>query len=122
MQVDQLQNYCLSKKGTTEEMPFDNEMLVFKVMGKMFMLLGLERWERGEPSINVKCNPQTAIELRAQFDGDVTSAWHMNKKHWNTIHLHKSMDDTTVFQWIDHSYDLVVAGLTKKLQAELKAL
>jgi predicted DNA-binding protein (MmcQ/YjbR family) len=122
MEVDQLREYCLFKKGTAEEIPFDNETLVFKVMGKMFMLLGLERWERGEPSINVKCDPQTAIELREQYDGAVTSAWHMNKKHWNTIFLHKSMDDLTVLKWIDHSYDLVTSGLTKKLQADLKTL
>ena len=122
MEVDQLQDYCLSKKGTTQDMPFDNETLVFKVMGKMFLLLGLERWERGEPSINVKCDPQKAIELREEYDGVVTGAWHMSKTHWNTIHMNQSMPDPTVFEWIDHSYDLVVAGMTKKLQAELKAL
>jgi len=122
MEIDQLQDYCLSKKGTTEAMPFDNETLVFKVMGKMFLLLGLERWERGEPSINVKCDPQKAIELREEFDGVVTGAWHMSKIHWNTIHLNKSMPDNEVFQWIDHSYELVISGMTKKLQAELKAL
>jgi len=122
VEVDQLQDYCLSKKGTTQDMPFDNETLVFKVMGKMFLLLGLERWERGEPSINVKCDPQKAIELREEYDGVVTGAWHMSKTHWNTIHMNQSMPDPTVFEWIDHSYDLVVAGMTKKLQAELKAL
>ena len=68
-------------------MPFDNDTLVFKVMGKMFMLLGLERWERGEPSINVKCDPQIAMELREQYDGVVTGAWHMSKTHWNTIYI-----------------------------------
>jgi predicted DNA-binding protein (MmcQ/YjbR family) len=122
VEVNQLQDYCLSKKGTTEEMPFDKDTLVFKVMGKMFMLLGLERWERGEPSINVKCDPQKAIELREKFDGTVTGAWHMSKTHWNTIYMNQSMQDKTVFQWIDHSYELVVAGMTKKLQANLKAL
>ncbi|KQC32636.1 MULTISPECIES: MmcQ/YjbR family DNA-binding protein [Nonlabens] len=122
MEIDQLQDYCLAKKGTTQEMPFDNETLVFKVMGKMFMLLGLERWERGEPSINVKCDPQKAIELREQYDGVVTSAWHMNKTHWNTIHLNQSMTDAEVLKWIDHSYALVVAGLTKKLQAQLNTI
>jgi len=122
VEIDQLQDYCLSKKGTEETMPFDNNTLVFKVMGKMFMLLGLERWERGEPSINVKCDPQKAMELREEFDGVVTGAWHMSKTHWNTIHLNQSMQDPDVFTWIDHSYDLVVAGMTKKLQAELKAL
>lgn len=122
MQVDQLRDYCLSKKGTTEEMPFDNETLVFKVMGKIFMLLGLERWERGEPSINVKCDPQKAIALREEYDGVVTGAWHMNKKHWNTIILDQSMDDATALEWIDHSYNLVVSGLTKKLQTDLKNL
>ncbi|WP_194850265.1 MmcQ/YjbR family DNA-binding protein [Nonlabens antarcticus] len=122
MEVDQLQEYCLANKGITEEMPFDNYTITFKVMGKIFMLLSLERWERGEPAVNVKCDPQKAIELREQYDGDVTSAWHMNKKHWNTIFLNKSVDDPTVFKWIDHSYELVVSGLTKKLQADLKSL
>lgn len=122
MVVDELQTYCLSKKGTTQEMPFDKDTLVFKVMGKMFMLLGLERWERGEPSINVKCDPQIAMELREKYDGVVTGAWHMSKTLWNTIYLNQTMDDTSVFEWIDHSYDLVVAGMTKKLQAELKNL
>jgi predicted DNA-binding protein (MmcQ/YjbR family) len=122
MEIDQLRDYCLSKKAVTESLPFDNETLVFKVMGKMFMLLGLERWERGEPSINVKCDPAIAIELREQYDGDVTGAWHMSKKHWNTIFVNRSMDDATVLEWIDHSYNLVISGLTKKLQAELKSL
>ncbi len=122
MQVEELQAYCLSKKGTAEEMPFDNDTLVFKVMGKMFLLLGLERWERGEPSINVKCDPQKAIELREEYDGTVTGAWHMSKTHWNTIHLNQSMDDGEIFKWIDHSYELVVSGLTKKVQAQLKDL
>jgi predicted DNA-binding protein (MmcQ/YjbR family) len=121
MELEQLRVYCLSKKGTAEEMPFDNETLVFKVMGKMFMLLVLESWERGEPSINVKCDPQTAIELREKYDGVVTGAWHMNKIHWNSIHLHQGMKDIEALQWIDHSYDLVVSGLTKKFQIELKA-
>lgn len=122
MQVEDLQQYCLAKKGTTEELPFDNNTLVFKVMGKMFMLLGIERWERGEPSINVKCDPQIAIELRVQFDGVVTGAYHMNKTHWNTIYLNQSMKNPEVIRWIDHSYELVVSGLTKKLQTELKEL
>lgn len=122
MEVDKLRDYCLSKKGTVEEMPFDNETLVFKVMGKMFMLLGLERWERGEPSINVKCDPKIAVELREKYDGVVTGAWHMSKTHWNTIRLHETMKDKEALEWIDHSYDLVVSGLTKKLQTELKAL
>ena len=100
-----------------ETFPFDDVTLVFKVMGKMFLLIGLERWERGESSINVKCDPQTAIELREKYDGVVTGAFHMNKKHWNTIYMNQSMADQEVFAWIDHSYDLVVSGLTKKLQA-----
>ena len=120
MQVDQLQDYCLSKKGTSQDMPFDNQTLVFKVMGKMFMLLNLQQWERGEPAINVKCDPDKALELRAQFDDVVIGAWHMNKKHWNTIKLNASMEDSQVLLWITHSYDLVAAGLSKKLQAELK--
>ena len=122
MDVDQLQQYCLDKKGTTAEFPFDEHTLVFKVMGKMFALIGLEKWEAGERFINLKCDPEYALELRDQFPDDITGAYHMSKTHWNTIHLNQSMDDAAVMQWIDHSYDLVIAGMTKKLQAALKAL
>ncbi len=121
MEIEQLRHCCLSKKSTQETMPFDNHTLVFKVMGKMFALTSLAGWDGDEPVNNLKCNPQRAIELRQQYDGDVVGAWHMNKKHWNGIHINNSVRDTMIFQWIDDSYDLVVSSLTKKLQAQLKS-
>lgn len=122
MYIDQIQDYCLAKKGVTVSFPFDVNTLVFKVMGKMFCLAGLERFERGEPSINLKCDPQIAMDLREQYDGVVTGAYHMSKIHWNTIHLNKSMPTNEVLQWIDHSYDLVASKLTRADKEALKNL
>lgn len=122
MQIDELRDYCMSKKGVTEEFPFDAVTLVFKVMGKMFCLAGLERWERGEPAINVKCDPETAIELREQYDGTVIGGYHSNKKHWNTIFTDKDMHTQELKKWIDHSYDLVAAKLTRAQKEALKDL
>ncbi|MGJ8683571.1 MAG: MmcQ/YjbR family DNA-binding protein [Nonlabens sp.] len=122
MHIDELRDYCLSKKAVTEEFPFDEVTLVFKVMGKMFCLAGLERWERGEPSVNLKCDPQTALELREQYDGTVIGGFHSNKKHWNTIFTDRDMDTQELKKWIDHSYDLVVAKLTRAQKEDLKNL
>lgn len=122
MQIDELRDYCMNKKGVTEEFPFDAVTLVFKVMGKMFCLAGLERWERGEPAINVKCDPETAIELREQYDGTVIGGYHSNKKHWNTIFTDKDMHTQELKKWIDHSYDLVAAKLTRAQKEALKDL
>ncbi|WP_405369999.1 MmcQ/YjbR family DNA-binding protein [Nonlabens sp. Asnod2-A12] len=120
MEIDQLRDYCLSKKGATEEFPFDEVTLVFKVMNKMFCLVGLEKWERGEKTINLKCDPDKAIELREQYDGTVIGGFHSNKKHWNTIYTDRDMPREELQQWIDHSYDLVVAKLTRKDKELLK--
>ena len=121
MYVDQLREYCIQKKGVTEEFPFDDVTLVFKVMGKMFALVGLQRWERGEAQINLKCNPERAEELREEYES-VNAGYHMNKKHWNTVTLNNDVSDTFAFELIDYSYNLVVKGLTKTLKEELKAL
>lgn len=122
MQIDQFREFCLSKKGVTEHFPFDEVTLVFKVMNKMFALAGLERWERGEFDINLKCNPEKAIELREEFEG-VNPGFHMSKKHWNTVTLNTSdVSDALAIELINHSYDLVVSGLTKKVQKELEDL
>lgn len=118
MNVEELRHYCLSKKGVTESFPFDAETLVFKVMGKMFCLVALERLP---PQCNLKCDPQRATELRETHDGNIIPGYHMSKKHWNTILL-DNVPPSLVLQLIDHSYDLVVSGLTKKLQKELKDL
>ena len=122
MHIEQLRDFCMAKKGVTEHFPFDDVTLVFKVMNKMFLLTGLNNWERGEEKMNVKCNPQKALELREVYEG-IYPGFHMNKKHWNTVLINNSdVSDDIVKELINHSYDLVVAGLTKKLQKELKLL
>jgi predicted DNA-binding protein (MmcQ/YjbR family) len=120
MNIEEFRYYCLSKKGVTEHFPFDNVTLVFKVMGKIFALTGLDAWEQGEQKINLKCDPDTAEELRAAYEG-IIAGWHSNKRHWNTVTLNASdVSKDLGKQLINHSYDLVVNGLTKKLKAELK--
>ncbi len=122
MYIDELRDFCLSKKGVTEQFPFDDVTLVFKVMGKIFALVGLDQWEKGEQKINLKCEPKKAIELRASNKG-VYPGYHMNKTHWNTVVLNKSyVSDDFAKELINHSYEMVVIGLSKKLQAELKRL
>lgn len=121
MHIEEFRDYCLAKKGVTEHFPFDEVTLVFKVMGKMFALAGLDRWERGETTINLKCDPERALELRATYEG-VNPGFHMNKKHWNTVTINSDVSDALGFELIDHSYELIVKGLTKKLKEELKAL
>jgi predicted DNA-binding protein (MmcQ/YjbR family) len=120
MDIEEFRDFCLSKKGVTEQFPFDTVTLVFKVMGKIFALTGLDAWEKGEQKINLKCDPDKAEELRAAYEG-IIAGWHSNKRHWNTVTLNSSdVSNDLVKQLINHSYDSVVRGLTKKLQAELK--
>jgi len=117
MNIEEFREYCLAKKGVTEAFPFDEHTLVFKVMGKMFALCGLER----VPSqVNLKCDPERAIELREIHDG-VIAGWHMSKVHWNTVFL-ESIAPKLTKELIDHSYDLVVAKFTKKLKLEYDSL
>ena len=115
MHIEELRNYCLSKKGATEAFPFDETTLVFKVLGKMFALTDTE----GEFSINLKCDPKNAIELREHYPS-VRPGYHMSKKHWNTISPAELMDDSLIFSWVDDSYDLVVSKLTKAQKEQLK--
>lgn len=120
MNIQQFYDYCLSKKGVTEHFPFDEDTLVFKVGGKMFALSSLSQWEKGEPSINLKCEPERALELRAQYDG-INPGYHMSKVHWNTVTVNSDVEPKLLKELIDHSYDLVLKSLTKKLQAEILA-
>lgn len=109
MNIEELRNYCLAKIGVTEEMPFGPETLVFKIGGKVFLLVGID----GKPlQFNVKCDPEKAIALREEFTC-VKPGYHMNKKHWNTIVLDGSVELKKVHEWIDDSYFLVAKGLTK---------
>ncbi|MDB9777425.1 MmcQ/YjbR family DNA-binding protein [Polaribacter sp.] len=120
MHIEQLRNFCIAKKGVTEHFPFDAVTLVFKVKGKMFLLTGLDSWENGDQKINLKCDPEKAIELRESYQ-DITAGWHMSKKHWNTVALNTgNISDDFVVELINHSYELVVKGLTKKMQQELE--
>lgn len=117
MNIEEFRNYCLSKKGVTESFPFDEQTLVFKVMGKMFALSGLEH----QPAkANLKCDPERSVQLRSEHDGLINPGYHMSKLHWNTVELEMNLPKILVLDLIDHSYDLVVKGLTKKLKEELK--
>ncbi len=118
MNIEDFREYCITKKGAAEDFPFDSGTLVFKVMGKMFALAPLERMPL---KVNLKCNPERAIDLRETYDGDITPGYHMSKNHWNTLML-ENLAPELVKELIDHSYDLVVSGLTKKLRAQLDAL
>lgn len=117
MNIEELREYCLNKKGVEETLPFGPETLVYKVMGKMFLLAGLEY----QPiQFNVKCDPDKALELREQFSC-VLPGYHMSKKHWNTIVDDGSVNSKQLRQWIDDSYNLVVDSLSKKLKTELES-
>ncbi len=113
MNVEDVRNYCLSKQDVTEGFPFDDTTLVFKVKGKMFALLSLN-----QNRLNVKCNPEKAVELREHYQS-VVPAFHMNKKHWNTVMLNGDAGSGTIKKWIDDSYVLVVKKLDKKNRERL---
>ncbi len=115
MDIEKFRAYCLAKKGVTENFPFDDTTLVMKVLDKMFALGNLD----GDLNINLKCNPEKAVELREQYPA-VKPGYHMNKKHWNTIEVDGSIATVTIEQWIDDSYNLVVSKMTKKQREMLK--
>lgn len=114
MDLDCFYTYCLSKKAATEDLPFDQDTLVFKVGGKIFAFASLKEWESGSASVSLKCNPDYAVELRATFEA-VTPGYHLNKKHWNSVFFNKDLSDGEILKLIDHSYELVLASLPKKL-------
>ncbi len=118
MNIEVFRDYCLAKKGVTEEFPFDETTLVFKVMGKMFALTGLDRIPF---SVNLKCDPDRALELR-EYHPEITPGYHMSKKHWNTVNFSDGLATNMLYELVDHSYDLVVSKLTKKLKQELENL
>jgi predicted DNA-binding protein (MmcQ/YjbR family) len=112
--LEAIREYCLKKKGVTETFPFNEETLVLKVMNKMFLLTDIYKTE----SINVKCDPELAVELRETYE-EVTPGFHMHKKDWNTVDITGSLPPKKIYEWIDHSYDEVVKGLKKKDREEL---
>ncbi len=115
MNVEEYRLFCLQKKGVTEEFPFDNKTLVFKVCGKIFALTNIDTFE----SLNLKCDPEKAIADREKYKS-VIPGYHMNKKHWNTIFIDGSIIDQTLYQWIEDSYLLVIDGLSKTDKNKLK--
>lgn len=113
MFLDDLRSHCIQKPGASEGLPFDEKTLVFKVFGKMFALMDVEIFD----SVNLKCDPEWAIELRERFQA-VRPGFHMNNKHWNTVTLTDDINDKFLLELVDHSYHLVYAGLSKKIRDE----
>ena len=116
MNVEEIRAYCIDKKGVTESFPFDNDTLVFKVLDKIFLLISLER----QPlRINVKCDPEKAIELREFYSDNILPGYHMNKLHWNTVIINQELINTLIKKFIDDSYHLVLKSLPKAKQLRL---
>ncbi len=118
MQLDQFYEFCLNLKGTTEYFPFDEDTLAFKVGDKIYALSSLSEWENGNPKVNLKCDPERAIELREAHSG-IEPGFHMNKKHWNTVKIKEDIPLDLFKELIQHSYDLVFNSLSKKVQTEI---
>lgn len=114
MNIEDYRNYCLAKSEVTESFPFNETVLVFKVMGKMFALIDVEEYA----FMNLKCDPEKSIELRELYTG-ITGAYHFNKKHWNSVSTDGAVPDNLMYELIDHSYDLVVDKLPKNLRDKL---
>ena len=111
MDIVEFREYCLSKKGVTEEFPFDKVTLVFKVLGKMFALTGLDNTDMFK--ISLKCDPELAVELREKHDC-IEGAYHFNKKYWNSLRIDGSLSTDEIKKQIDHSYDEVIKKMTKR--------
>ena len=118
MNIEEFVEYCLSKPGVEETTPFGPDTLVMKVLNKMFAACGLDQEEL---TVNLKCDPQRALELRENYH-QIIPGWHMNKKHWNTVEFETGLSANFLKELIDHSYDLVVSGMTKKQRTELDQL
>jgi predicted DNA-binding protein (MmcQ/YjbR family) len=116
MDIEHFMRFCAAKKGVTEEFPFGEETLVYKVMGKIFALTNVDAFE----SFNLKVDPEQGVILQEEYMA-VRPGYHMNKKHWITVVLDGTVSDRLLKEWIDNSYNLVVSGLTKKQQAALKS-
>jgi predicted DNA-binding protein (MmcQ/YjbR family) len=114
MNTEEYRDYCLSFRSTSESFPFNDTVLVFKVLDKIFSLTDIRSYN----GVNVKCNPEKAIELREEYFG-VTPAFHMNKRHWNTISVDGSISDKLIKEWIKDSYYIVVSTMPKKKQTEI---
>ena len=115
MNIEELRDFCLSLKETEEKMPFGDQVLVFYVKGKIFCLTDINEFE----FINLKCNPETAIEMRERYT-EVTPGYHMNKKHWNSLNINGNIPTQLIKAWIINSYQLVIKTLPRKIQKELE--
>ena len=118
MHIEQFRDFCLSKKGVTESFPFDENVLVFKVLNKIFALTSLSS---PEFTVNLKCDPEKAISLRDEYEC-ITPGFHMNKKHWNSVNVDSLLDDSLFLELVNHSYDLVIKGMTKKDREIMKLM
>ncbi len=114
MDITSFREYCLGKPGATEDTPFDEDTLCFKVGGKIFAIIDILKFE----SVNLKCDPELALELRERYEG-VIPGYHMNKKHWNTVSFDGSIPDSLIKEWVDHSFDLVWNSLSKSTRDNL---
>ena len=114
MNIEEIRDYCLAKPGVTEDMPFGEDTLVFRVGEKLFLLTSLSQGDR----FNVKCDPEHAIELREQHN-EVQPGYHMNKKHWNTVYTNGTLSRRQICDMIDHSYDLVLKSLPKNIREQI---
>jgi predicted DNA-binding protein (MmcQ/YjbR family) len=114
--IESFRQYCLKKKGVTEEFPFGEDVLVYKVVGKMFALTNVEDFSR----ISLKVDPENSVELQEKYPA-VQPGYHLNKRHWITVLIDGSLSDKLIRGWIDDSYDLVVQKLTRKEKSKLEA-
>jgi len=118
MDIETIRTYCLSKKGVSESFPFDQEVLTFKVLNKMFALVNINKrpW-----ALNLKCDPEKAIEYR-EFYEEIKPGYHMSKKHWNTVNFEGRLENKLLLHLINHSYRLVVSKMPKKFKEQLKSI
>lgn len=114
MDIQDLREYCLSLPHTSEDTPFDTDTLALRVHNKIFALTSISE----NKSVNLKCDPERAIELRERFEA-VTPGYHMNKTHWNTVFFNQDLSDRELLELVKHSYDLIWRSLPKKLREEL---
>ena len=117
MNIELFREYCLNKKSASECFPFDQDTLVFKVVGKIFALISLDEPDHA----NLKCDPEYAVFLREHYDC-VKPGFHMNKAHWNTVYFDNTVVDELILTWIDDSYDLIVNSLSKKVRQDWELL
>lgn len=116
MDIEQIRNYCMARKGATEDFAFGEDTLLFRVCNKIFACLDLTRPDR----VTLKCDPERALELREHYEG-IEGAWHWNKRYWNEVHFDSDVPDALILELVDHSLAEVLRKLPKKTQAAYEA-